>query len=82
MGETVPVGGMLEAAVDGTMAVAPPFGFKVSGKEARPAAASPVGSRRGPFWPQADSSARRAIAARRRRAPALTRIWTLNIWKL
>lgn len=81
IGEAVPEGGMLEAARVGVTAV--PEGDSVSGRLARPAAASPLGSTNGPFWPQAASRAIRPAAIAARTGGALTRIWwTPNIWKL
>jgi hypothetical protein len=72
---------MLDAARVGVTAV--PEGDSVSGRLARPAAASPVGSTNGPFWPHAASSAMVTAATAARAGEVLTRIWwTPNIWKL
>src|SRR5207244_2792567 len=80
-GFAVPIGGSPEAAVVGTTAVPEPVeGASVSGSVARPAATSPVGRNRGPFWPQPASTTSNPAASRRLRG-ALTRIWGTNIWK-
>jgi hypothetical protein len=72
---------MLDAARVGVTAVVE--GESVCGRLARPSAASPVGSMRGPFWPQPASKTTAAAAIAARVRGALTRIWkTPNMWKL
>jgi hypothetical protein len=58
-------------------------GFKVCGKVARPAAASPVGRNNGPFCPQPADAPTTPRERTNRSTGRLTRIWkTLNMVKL